>query len=271
MSARSASAYLTLARWENGCIAAAGVLFGAWWVGWSGAARSVALAACAAFLLTAAANAWNDRADVAIDRQAHPARPIPSGTVDSTAAGRVAWCCAVAALVMSALISLLLALVTAGVVALMYAYSPWLKRSGLPGNIVVAVLASLPFLYGGWSAGRAAAALPLVALAVPLHFARELAKDLDDATADATVQRLTLPIRSGVRLTRGVLLVAAATFVLALLPWASSVPRFGLAVLPAVLLVMLGAARALRGHRGSPLVFKMAMVCAMVAFVIIRP
>jgi len=85
------------------------------------------------------------------------------------------------------------------------------------------------------------------------------------------VHRLTLPIRSGVRLTRAVMLVAAATFVLALLPWASAVPRFGLAVLPAVVLVLLGAGRAFRGHRGSPLVFKMAMVCAMAAFVIIRP
>jgi len=271
MSVRSASAYLTLARWENGCIAAGGVLFGAWWAGWGGAAGAVALAACAAFLLTAAANAWNDRADAVIDREAHPARPIPSGTLDASAAGRVAWRCAMAAVLLVAFISLALALLTVAVVALMYAYSPWLKRAGLPGNIVVAVLASLPFLYGGWSAGRALAALPLVALAVPLHFARELAKDLDDASADVTVQRRTLPIRSGVRLTRGVMLVAAATFVLALLLWASSAPRFGLAVLPAILLVTLGAARAVRGLRGSPLVFKMAMVCAMAAVVIIRP
>lgn len=270
MNVRSASAVLTLARWENGCIAAGGVFFGAWWVGWANT-RSVALAACAAFLLTATANAWNDRADVTIDRQAHPARPIPSGALDTTAAARLAWCCSLAALAMSAFISLVLALITAVVIALMYAYSPWLKRSGLPGNIVVAMLASLPFLYGGWSAGRAVAALPLVALAIPLHFARELAKDLDDVVADATVHRLTLPIRSGVRLTRAVMLVAAATFVLALLPWASAVPRFGIAVMPAVGLVLLGAGRAFRGHRGSPLVFKMAMVCAMAAFVIIRP
>src|SRR6185312_7599833 len=100
MSVRSASAYLTLARWENGCIAAGGVLFGAWWVGWGGAAGAVALAACAAFLLTAAANAWNDRADAVIDREAHPARPIPSGTLDASAAGRVAWRCAMAAVLL---------------------------------------------------------------------------------------------------------------------------------------------------------------------------
>jgi geranylgeranylglycerol-phosphate geranylgeranyltransferase len=270
MNVRSASAFLRLARWENGSIAAGGVLFGAWWVGW-GHARSVALAACVAFLLTTTANAWNDRADVTIDRQAHPTRPIPSGALDTTTAARLAWCCSLAALVMSVFISPMLALVTAIVVLLMYAYSPWLKQSGLPGNIVVAVLASLPFLYGGWSAGHAAAALPLVALAIPLHFARELAKDLDDAVADATVHRLTLPIRCGVQLTRAVMLAAAATFVLALLAWASSVPRFGLAALPAVALVLLGTDRAFRGRRGSPLVFKMAMLCAMAAFVIIRP
>ena len=45
MRARSASAFLALVRWQNALIAAGGVLFGAWWVGWgAGRARAIALA-----------------------------------------------------------------------------------------------------------------------------------------------------------------------------------------------------------------------------------
>lgn len=272
MSARSVEAWLALARWGNALLAGAGVLVGAWWAGWDRRppGAPIALTTAAALLLAAAANAWNDRADLELDRLAHPERPLPRGVISPEAAARFAAACAALALAFVAFVSLALAALTIGVLLLMRAYSPWLKRIGLPGNIVVAILASLPFLYGGWSVGRPGAALALVLVAAPLHLARELAKDLDDATADAVGRRRTLPLRAGARAAGGLVVALTAIFCLALLPFVASRPLLGAAVLPGAALAVSGAARAWRGERGSPLVFKLAMVCAMAAFVVGR-
>lgn len=279
MRARSVEALLALARWPNAALAALGVVFGAWWAGSGPAAGAgapgvvprVALAALGAVALTVAANAWNDAADVEIDRLAHPARPLPSGRVTRRAACWFAAAGAVAGIALTAASARPLGALSVLVVALMFAYSPWLKRAGAPGNVVVAVLASLPFLYGAWAVGRPNAALVLVAVAIPLHLAREVAKDLDDAAADAAAARRTLPVRAGPRVARAVLAAACVAFLLLLLPFAAARPHFAAAALPAVALVAYAVTAALRGRRGSPLVFKLAMVCAMAAFLTARP
>jgi geranylgeranylglycerol-phosphate geranylgeranyltransferase len=269
MRARSAEALLALARWPNAVLAALGVLFGAWWVGW-GPIAPIALAAMGAMALTVAANAWNDLADIDIDRRAHPDRPLPTGRVSPRAARRLATGGAMAGVALGAASTPPLGALSVAVVALMYAYSPWLKRTGLPGNVVVAILASLPFLYGAWSVGQPHLALVLVLVAVPLHLAREIAKDLEDAPADA-VSRRTLPVSAGTSAALAVLAAAALAFLLLLLPFATTRPRFAAAVLPAAALVIYAAATAMRGRRGSPLVFKLAMLCAMAAFLAARP
>jgi 4-hydroxybenzoate polyprenyltransferase len=79
----------------------------------------------------------------------------------------------------------------------MLGYSPWLKRSGLPGNLAVAVLAGLPPFYGALAVGRPAAGVVPWALAGWIHFGRELVKYLHDEAGDRSAGRRTLPIRIG--------------------------------------------------------------------------
>jgi len=250
-------------------LAAAGVALGAWWVGW-GPDAGIALAAAGAACLTVTANVWNDLADIDIDRRAHPGRPLPAGLVSPAAARRIAACAGVAGVALEAASSPMLGALSVVVVALMYAYSPWIKRTGLPGNVLVAGLASLPFLYGAWAAGRPGGAVALVTIAVPLHLAREVAKDLEDAPADAATRR-TVPVSAGTSAATAVLAVASLAFLLLLLPFAAARPRFGAAAIPAAALVLYAVGIAVRGRRGSPLVFKLAMVCAMAAFLTARP
>lgn len=269
MSARSADALLRLARWPNAVLAATGVAFGAWWVGWGDGTR-IACAALGAACLTATANAWNDLADVDIDRRAHPGRPLPSGLVSEGAARRFAAAAGLAGVALEALGAPALGAASVVVLALMFAYSPWIKRTGLPGNVLVAVLASLPFLYGGWVVGRARSAIVLVLIAIPLHLAREIAKDLDDAPADAGSRR-TLPLSAGVTAAIAVLAAASFAFLLLLVPLAAARPIFAVAAVPAAALVLYAVAIAVRGRRGSPLVFKLAMLCTMAAFLTLRP
>ena len=271
-SLRTGSAALRLARWGNALIAAAGVAVGAWWAG-GGAAGSIALASAAALALTVSANAWNDLADIDIDRFAHPKRPLPSCALSPALAERIAMAAATVAVACASAVSVALGLTTVGVLLLMRLYSPWLKGMGLAGNLVVAVLASLPFVYGGYAAGSWQRSLPLALLAVPLHLARELAKDLDDRDADRHTRR-TFPVVGGVRAARAAMLVALAAsglaFALGVVPEVRSIRLLLGALAPALAALALATTLALRGRPGSPAYFKVAMVCAMAALLIAR-
>jgi geranylgeranylglycerol-phosphate geranylgeranyltransferase len=250
-------------------LAAGGVAVGAWWA--HGTVDAPVLwAGLAAIAITAAANAWNDVADVAIDRRAHPERPLPRGALMPGDATRFAWSSAALAVPLAYAAAPALAALTLPVLALARAYSPLLKRAGLLGNVAVAALASLPFLYGAWAAGRPRAGVLLAAIAMPLHLAREIAKDVDDAAADAPWRR-TVPVVHGVRFARLAVGTAAALFLIALVSPATRAPLFALALVPAAALSLAGAGATARGRRGAPMLFKAAMVCAMLAVLVARP
>lgn len=263
------SAIASLVRWPNALIAGVGVALGAWWTGGRLDDRHVLSAIAAALALAAFANTANDIHDIEIDRVVHPERPLPRGLVSLRVASRVAIVAAVVALVAATLARPVLGLLTIAVLAAMFFYSGAFKRYGLPGNLLVAVIASLPFLYGGWAAGRPRPALALVALAVPLHLAREIAKDLDDAGGDAGA-RSTLPVAHGAALARVALVLALLAFCAMLLPWVMRRPLFAVLIAPALLLAGLGASRAVRGLPGAPARFKAAMLLAMASLVALR-
>ena len=263
------SAIASLVRWPNALIAAAGVALGAWWAGGRIADPRVIAAMVAALALSAFANTTNDLHDEAIDRIAHPHRPLPAGLLSARQAWTVASVAAVAGLLAATAAHRALGALTIVVLVAMYFYSRAFKRFGLPGNLLVALIASLPFLYGAWAAGDPRAALALVALAIPLHLAREIAKDLDDAAADAPT-RSTIPVRHGARAARVALTIALLAFCALLVPWVRRCPLFAVLIAPALVMSALGAHRALRGIEGSPSRFKMAMVLAMASLVVLR-
>jgi geranylgeranylglycerol-phosphate geranylgeranyltransferase len=264
---RKALAVLALVRWENALLAVAGVILGAWWVTGRPNQPETIVMAAVAVLLTAFANADNDVLDVDIDRVAHPERPLPSGALSVRVARVIVGIAASAALVLAALLGAGQTLASVLVIAVMTLYNRGLKAHGIPGNIIVAVVASLPFVFGAWSAGRARAGLPLFLIAVPLHFAREIAKDLDDAEGDAR-HRLTLPLRVGAGTARLVVVTSLALFVAALTPFAVKRPVFAIVALPVVALCAMAARRVLRGQRGTARLLKSAMVVAMIALVL---
>jgi geranylgeranylglycerol-phosphate geranylgeranyltransferase len=260
-------AILSLVRWENALLSVAGVILGAWWAtGRPNEPETIVMAAIAV-LLTAFANADNDVRDYEIDKVAHPTRPLPSGRLSLHAARIVVGLCAAAALVLSALLGGAQTLAAVGVIGAMTIYNRGVKALGVPGNVVVSVVASLPFLFGAWSAGAAGAGIPLFLVGVPLHFAREIAKDLDDVEGDANFRR-TLPLRAGPGTARLVVVSSVALFVVALAPFAVRRPTFAIVVLPAVALCLVASRRVLSGQRGTARLLKSAMVVAMVAFVL---
>jgi 4-hydroxybenzoate polyprenyltransferase len=267
MKASSVSAYLELARWQNCLIAAAGVVVGAWWVGWANG-PAVARAAFAAMALAVATYSINDVMDFEIDFLTKPERPVAGGRISRRRGLEIAVVFALTGIVLAASVDATLGLLTIGVVAVAGVYS-LLKRFGLPGNLVVAVLASMPFLYGAWAAGNARGGFTLVAIAAPLHLAREISKDIDDRLGDAGLRR-TVPIRWGLPVASVLILVALLAFAVQIIPIVRTVPGFELLILPSLMLSARGALLSAHRRPGAPRAFKAAMLCAMAAFVIAR-
>ena len=260
-------AVLSLVRWENALLSVAGVVLGAWWAtGRPGEPETLVMAGVAV-LLTAFANADNDVRDCEIDRVAHPDRPLPSAALSIETARIIVGLAGAGALVLAALLGAAQTLAAVGVIAAMTLYNRGVKAHGVPGNVIVAVVASLPFVFGAWSAGSARAGWPLFLVGVPLHFAREIAKDMDDAHGDV-MHRRTLPLRVGPGAARLVVVSSVALFVVALSPFAVRRPTFAIVVLPAVALCLVASRRVLSGQRGTARLLKSAMVVAMVAFVL---
>jgi geranylgeranylglycerol-phosphate geranylgeranyltransferase len=266
---RTLAALAEVARWPNALIAAAGVFVGAWWARRMLPDAAPMWAALAAVALTVFANAFNDRYDVEIDRVAHPDRPLPRGELTEEQVRYLYLGAAVAAAGFSLLAHPALCLASLAVLALMVVYTVAFKRWGFVGNATVAVLASLPFLYGAVSVGDWRAGLQLVLVAAPLHLAREIAKDIEDARGDAPHRR-TIPVTHGVAAARAAVLFALAIFAWRAAVLAGTTPKLATALIPCFVLCALAGKRALAARPGAPLLLKAAMVAAMAAIVITR-
>jgi 4-hydroxybenzoate polyprenyltransferase len=261
---RRVRALVGLARWPNAVLAVAAVVAGACWAAGRGVwpATGPVLWACgAAAGLVLAANAWNALEDRAIDAHAHPERPIPSGAAGAADAIALTITGAGAALGCSAAVAPWLAGVSAGVLALSLVYSRLKAWCGPTANLVAATLASLPFLYGAWAAGAPARALPLVAVALPVHLAREIAKDVDDAGADQPFRR-TLPITAGLAWARGAVVVTTGIALIALALFVAHWARTAWGIVPAAVACAYGAARTAAGRSGGPAWYKLGMAGA---------
>lgn len=153
--------------------------------------------------------AINDFFDVEIDRINMPHRPIPSGSVSLQGAK---WFCiitAVAGVFFAALIdinamfsgemfmgAILLALT--GVI-LLYLYAARLKRSGFPGNLIVASLAAIPFLFGGFVTRSYTTLIYPASFAFLINLGRELIKDIEDIHGDKLEDVQSIALKYGVR------------------------------------------------------------------------
>ena len=226
-SGRVASAWslVALLRPFNLLVSAAGVLLGGFLVAGEAAlggelGRRLLVAAVSAMLIGGAANALNDLFDLAIDQINRPGRPLPSGRV------RPGWAKGIWAVGSAVGVGLSVTLSAAHVaialfsVGALYAYNAWLKRRGLMGNVLVALILGLALVYGGWAVGSPAPALVGAAFAFLTTLAREIVKDIEDAEGDAQASAQTLPLVYGLQTaSNAAALVVALTLALVPLPF----------------------------------------------------
>jgi len=150
------------------------------------------------FMLTAAAMTINDYYDRQIDAINEPKRPIPSGLIKPREA-----------LIFAAILSILgfaaayftntYCLVTAMIAWILSAgYSTVGKRSGLPGNFLVSICVTIPFIYGMAIVAEVRLNVLLCASMAFLSITgREITKGIADVKGDTTANVKTLAVRYG--------------------------------------------------------------------------
>jgi geranylgeranylglycerol-phosphate geranylgeranyltransferase len=185
-------------------------------------AREALLGFTCAFLLSASALILNDVFDLEVDRVNAPERPIPSGAVSAREAIGLSvpvilggWA---AALAMGP--SMLVFGVFIWLIGFLYNWK--FKRSGLPGNLMVATSVASCFILGGMAVGRTSNRLLwLMALgAFLIDLAEEIAGDAMDMEGDKLLGSRSLALRFGrtaaLRVSAGLF---ALIFILSPLPY----------------------------------------------------
>ena len=167
-----------------------GPFFGQLWF------RTIA-AALSASLILAAGNVFNDICDIDTDRINAPARPIVSGQVTIRGAEIFAAALTVAGLLFAVPLGIRGIAVALIACVLLYAYDARLKRTVAAGNLAVALLGGLAFIYGGIAGNSIARSLIPAVFAVLLHWAREIVKDIADIAGDRTAGIDTVGTRLG--------------------------------------------------------------------------
>ncbi len=165
-------------------------------------------AAITAVLVVAAGNVVNDAADVAEDRVNYPDRAIAAGRIDRHTAMTFAALLVAGALFLASSFGVVVTIVVACLACAGFAYSLWLKRTPVLGNLVVAGLGAATILFGALTVGQ-----PTPAVAIGAAFAfisvlgPEILWSMLDRDGDAAAGRRTfgtlVSLGSGLRVLRG--------------------------------------------------------------------
>lgn len=141
----------------------------------------------------------NDLFDIEIDRINRPERPLPSGALSRREAGIAYVLLSLSGILLNMFTTPLALAIAVAAVPLVFLYSAYLKRMPLLGNILVAFMTGLAFLYGGAAAGRMEATVMPAIFAFLINAAREIVKDMEDRDGDAQLGARTFPIVYGMR------------------------------------------------------------------------
>lgn len=154
----------------------------------------IVLGAISVFLATGAGNTINDYCDYEIDKINKPERPIPSGRIKLKNALYYSLILFVIATILGFFISVAngVTVIVCSILMIVYAFD--FKQRCLIGNITVALLTGLTFVYGGLITGDVNLGILLGFFAFLMTLSREIIKDTEDIEGDLKENARTLPI-----------------------------------------------------------------------------
>ena len=97
---------------------------------------------------------------------------------------------------------------------ILYLYSKYLKRIPLVGNITVAFLTGLVFVFGGVAVGNPSAAIIPAIFAFLINLIREIVKDMEDIEGDTKAGISTFPIKFGFQKSKIIILIITISLIL---------------------------------------------------------
>ncbi|HMN16704.1 MAG TPA: geranylgeranylglycerol-phosphate geranylgeranyltransferase [Ignavibacteriaceae bacterium] len=159
----------------------------------------ILLASLTAALTAAAGNVINDLFDIETDKTAHPDRVLTKGTLTKTEAKSEYFLLNSIAAIIAVSLSTTPFVIVLLSISLLYIYSAYLKKIILVGNITVAALAGLAFIYGGVVANNPKAAVIPAFFAFFINLIREIVKDIQDIDGDKKQKIITFPVRYGIQ------------------------------------------------------------------------
>lgn len=159
----------------------------------------ILLASLTAALTAAAGNVINDLFDIETDKTAHPDRVLTKGTLTKTEAKSEYFLLNSIAAIIAVSLSTTPFVIVLLSISLLYIYSAYLKKIILVGNITVAALAGLAFIYGGVVTNNPKAAVIPAFFAFFINLIREIVKDIQDIDGDKKQKIITFPVRYGIQ------------------------------------------------------------------------
>ena len=186
------------------------------------------------FFISATSLILNDYFDIESDKINAPDRPLPSGLVTKQ---EVLWLSTVIAMFGFAaayFINILAFLVAIIIWFIGFLYNWRLKRTGLPGNLLVGISVGMTFVFGGIVVGEPFVGMVwfFAVVALLIDLGEEIAADAMDMEGDKEAGSVSLAVKLGpekaLRISAGlffvVVLLSALPFVLNWLSWIYVIP-----------------------------------------------
>ena len=140
----------------------------------------------------------NDIVDLPVDRVNAPWRPLPSGSITLQGALALSLAASWIGLALSAMAGVVTVLAFTAASGLGLAYNLYLKRTGLPGNVTVALLVASPFIYASVALGRLDELALIFSVMIFLSvLAREVVKGIPDVEGDSRAGVKTVAVVMG--------------------------------------------------------------------------
>ncbi len=175
---------------------------------------TIVLASLAAALTAAAGNIINDIYDIVPDKISHPNRVLVLGTLTKNEAWYEYLFINFASAFIAAFLSPTLLVIIFIAISLLFIYSSYLKKLTLIGNVIVALITGLAFIYGGFAANNPQAAIIPAIFAFLINLIREIVKDIQDIEGDSKLNFKTFPIRYGLNASQRLILIITITLIL---------------------------------------------------------
>lgn len=172
------------------------------------------LAGLSSGFTASAGNIINDIFDIEIDKVNRPDRQIPSGKITYKEAFVLYFIILLLSLILSWFINLAAFIIVVATTLLLFLYSKYLKRIPLAGNVVVAFLTGLVFIYGGVAIGNPVAAVIPALFAFLINLIREVVKDMQDVEGDKKSGIKTFPIKFGFQKSKVLILLLTISLIL---------------------------------------------------------